>query len=321
LEHDDRVLEIGTGSGYSAAVLAEIAADVFTIERHRSLADDAQTRLEALGYGNIRVQCGDGTLGWPEAAPFDAIVVTAGGPSVPKSLREQLSVGGRLVIPVGVERVQRLLRIRRTQEDRYAEEDLGPVLFVPLIGEEGWTPELAARAARPARRPRPETPAEAVAEAAEPFDDIDDADLEPLLERIGDARVILLGEATHGTAEFYAMRAHITHELILQKGVRVVAIEADWPDARQIDRFVRGEAAAAHPERAFARFPIWMWANRQVLDFVRSLREHNANRAPTRRTGFYGLDLYSLYTSVRAVLDYLDDVDPEAAVVARTRYG
>jgi len=320
LDDDDRVLEIGTGSGYSAAVLAEIAAEVFTIERHPSLADAARARLEALGYDNVHVRCGDGTLGWPEEAPFDAIVVTAGGPAVPRSLREQLAQGGRLVIPVGVERVQRLLRIRRTDEDRYDEEDLGPVLFVPLIGEEGWPAGSAARES-PARRPRPSGPAETVAAAAEPFDDIDGADLAPLLERIGDARVILLGEATHGTAEFYEMRARITRELIARKEVRFVAIEADWPDAHQIDRFVRGESAAAHPERAFARFPSWMWANRQMLDFIRSVREWNAARGPAGQTRVYGLDLYSLYTSARAVLAYLDDVDPEAAAVARARYG
>src|SRR5690606_11539937 len=194
----------------------------------------------------------DGTLGWPEEAPFDAIVVTAGGPAVPKSLREQLAEGGRLVIPVGVERVQRLLRIRRTDEDHYEEEDLGPVLFVPLIGEEGWSADLAARAARPAARVRrPAGPAETVAEAAEPFEQIESAALEPLLERVGDARVILLGEATHGTAEFYEMRARITRALIARKGVRIVAVEADWPDAHHVDRFVRGDEAAAHPERAF----------------------------------------------------------------------
>lgn len=321
LEADDRVLEIGTGSGYSAAVLAEIAAEVFTIERHRSLADTARARLEALGYANAQVRCGDGTRGWPDEAPFDAIVVTAGGPAVPKSLREQLSVGGRLVIPVGLERVQRLLRIRRTDETRFDEEDLGPVLFVPLIGEEGWTAEHASRAARRRRKRRPATPAEAVADAAEPFDRIDEAQLAPLIQRIGDARVILLGEATHGTAEFYEMRARITRELIARKGARIVAVEADWPDAQQIDRYARGAAAAAHPERAFARFPTWMWANRQVLDFVRSLRELNAGRGLDERVGFYGLDLYSLYTSVRAVLAYLDDVDAEAAAVARARYG
>src|SRR5690606_21006403 len=103
------------------------------------LAESAKERLEALGYRTVHVRCGDGTLGWPEEAPFDAIVVTAGGPSVPRSLREQLAVGGRLVIPVGIERVQRLLRVRRTGDERWDEEDLGPVLFVPLIGAEGWS--------------------------------------------------------------------------------------------------------------------------------------------------------------------------------------
>ncbi len=138
LEPDDRVLEIGTGSGYAAAVLAELAREVYTIERHRVLADGARERLEALGYRNVQVRCGDGTLGWPEHAPFDAIVVTAGAPAVPASLREQLAVGGRLVIPVGSERVQKLLRVRRTGEAAWEEEDLGAVRFVPLIGAEGY---------------------------------------------------------------------------------------------------------------------------------------------------------------------------------------
>lgn len=318
LEHDDRVLEVGTGSGYSAAVLAEIAAEVFTIERHQALADAAKARLDALGYRNAHVRCGDGTRGWPDEAPFDAIVVTAGGPEVPESLRSQLAVGGRLVIPVGLERVQRLLRIRRTSEDRYADEDLGAVLFVPLIGAQGWGAEPAAR---PERGPRPAEPAEIVAGAAEPFDRLEHANLAPLLGRIGGSRVILLGEATHGTAEFYAMRARITRELIERGNVRIVAVEGDWPDAHQIDRFVRGAEAAAHPERAFARFPSWMWANRQALDLIRSLRDFNSGRDDSDKARFYGLDLYSLYTSVRAVLAYLDNVDKEAAAVARARYG
>src|SRR5690606_26157412 len=106
---------------------------------------------------------------------------------------------------------------------------------------------------------------EHVARDAEAFDGYRDADLAPLLQRIGDARVVLLGEASHGTAEFYEMRARITRALIEQAGVRIVAVEADWPDARQIDRFVRDAQPDPHPERAFSRFPSWMWANRQVL--------------------------------------------------------
>ena len=130
LKPGERVLEVGTGSGYAAAILAEIAAKVYTIERHKILADTARDKLEALGYDNIRVLHGDGSLGWPEHAPFDAIVVAAGGPEVPKTLRQQLVIGGRLVIPVGIsQRTQTLLRVRRTSEHGYQQEDLGGCLL------------------------------------------------------------------------------------------------------------------------------------------------------------------------------------------------
>jgi protein-L-isoaspartate(D-aspartate) O-methyltransferase len=145
LRPGDRVLEIGTGSGYAAAVLAEIAAEVFTIERVASLAESASRRLAALGYTNVHVRHGDGSLGWPEHAPYDAIVVTAGGPDVPPSLLRQLAAGGRLVMPVGPSAwSQQLIRIVRTGAGAYEREALEEVAFVPLIGAEGWTPEEAA---------------------------------------------------------------------------------------------------------------------------------------------------------------------------------
>ena len=136
------MLEIGTGSGYAAAVLARVANEVYTIERHAELADVARERLARLGFTNVEVRCGDGTLGWPERAPFDAIVVTAAGPGVPTALLAQLAIDGRLVMPVGPDHAQRLVRIRRTA-NRYEREDLGAVQFVPLIGAQGWS-ELAA---------------------------------------------------------------------------------------------------------------------------------------------------------------------------------
>ncbi|HEU4369364.1 MAG TPA: protein-L-isoaspartate(D-aspartate) O-methyltransferase [Methylomirabilota bacterium] len=140
LRAGDRVLEIGTGSGYAAAVLAVIAAQVYTIERIESLAEQARRRLAELGYTNVDVRCGDGSLGWPEHAPYDAIVVTAGGPDVPRSLLRQMAVGGRLVMPVGsVPRFQRLVRVVRTGEGTYDRETLEDVAFVPLIGAEGWS--------------------------------------------------------------------------------------------------------------------------------------------------------------------------------------
>jgi protein-L-isoaspartate(D-aspartate) O-methyltransferase len=139
LRPGDRVLEIGTGSGYGAAVLAEIAAEVYTVERLATLTESARRRLAELGYTNVHVRQGDGSLGWPEHAPYDAIVVTAGGPEVPRSLLEQLAVGGRLVMPVGSSpRAQQLVRVMRTSETTYEREDLGGVAFVPLIGAEGW---------------------------------------------------------------------------------------------------------------------------------------------------------------------------------------
>jgi protein-L-isoaspartate(D-aspartate) O-methyltransferase len=139
LKAGDRALEIGTGSGYAAAVMAAIAARVYTIERHPGLAETARQRLRELGFDNVEVRVGDGTLGWPEAQPFDAIIVTAGGPKVPVALRDQLAVGGRLVIPVGESmHRQSLVRIVREGVAAYREEDLAEVAFVPLIGEAGW---------------------------------------------------------------------------------------------------------------------------------------------------------------------------------------
>lgn len=134
----DRVLEIGTGSGYAAAVLGRVAGEVWTIERHACLATQARQRLAELGAENVTVIDGDGTLGWPEAAPYDAIVVTAGGPTVPAALLDQLADGGRLVMPVGNEQHdQELERVRRDGNDLRT-EPLGPVRFVPLVGEQGW---------------------------------------------------------------------------------------------------------------------------------------------------------------------------------------
>ena len=130
----DRVLDVGTGSGYAAAVVAEIADEVYTIERHQTLAEDARERFDALGCRNIHVRHGDGTLGWPEAAPFDAVIVAAGGSEVPEALRDQLKIGGRLVIPIGdIIHHQRLVKIVRQSEQEFSESELEPVRFVPLV--------------------------------------------------------------------------------------------------------------------------------------------------------------------------------------------
>jgi protein-L-isoaspartate(D-aspartate) O-methyltransferase len=319
LDGAERVLEIGTGSGYAAAVLGEIAREVFTIERHPGLAKGAETRLAEEGYKNVHVRCGDGTLGWPEQAPFEAIVVAAGGPTVPEMLREQLEIGGRLVIPVG-ETVgrQSLIKIIRVSESEYRTEDLGGVRFVPLIGEEGWH---ADREEVPGKRPAPLALSDQIAKHAERFDDLDEVSPDALLDRIGDARVVLLGEATHGTSEFYRMRSRITQALIERKGFDIVAGEADWPDAARIDHYVRDRDVPIQEWSAFARFPTWMWRNEEFLEFVEWMRLHNQELPHERRVRFAGLDLYSLYNSISEVLRFLDDRDPAAARAARERYG
>jgi len=324
----DKVLDVGTGSGYAAAVMARIAGRVHTIERHAALGETARQRFEKLGFDNIELRIGDGTKGWPEAAPFDAIIVAAGGPGPPQMLMDQLDIGGRLVIPVGPEaRSQRLLKITRTSGTKFEEEDLGGVMFVPLIGEQGWGEQRQADAENPdtghsslRRSPALSLPA-MIAAAAEPLPEIDSPAFGDLFDRFADKRVVLLGEASHGTSEFYRARAAITRRLIEKHGFTILAVEADWPDAAAVDRHVRYRAASADGELPFRRFPTWMWRNTDVAAFVDWMHEHNRNMPFDRRAAFYGLDIYNMRESIAAVLRYLDEVDPQAAAVARERYG
>jgi erythromycin esterase-like protein len=197
---------------------------------------------------------------------------------------------------------------------------LADVRFVPLIGDEGWTPaEQRPAPSRQFKRVTDKTLAQTMADDCEPFDAIENAQLDPLLARIGDARIVLLGEASHGTSEFYRMRERISRELISKKGFRFVAIEGDWPDAARVDHYVRHLEYPPSEWTAFARFPVWMWRNHEVRAFIDWLRHHNAPLNEASRVAFHGLDLYSLYDSIRAVLKYLDQVDPHSTRVARER--
>jgi protein-L-isoaspartate(D-aspartate) O-methyltransferase len=137
-ERSDRLLDVGTGSGYAAAVASQLAGKVYSIERDAELARLAALTLAALGYTNVELRVGDGSLGWADAAPFNAILVAASSPTVPQALKDQLAPGGRLVIPVGDSLVQRLLCITRLSQTEFVEDDLGGVAFVPLIGQQGW---------------------------------------------------------------------------------------------------------------------------------------------------------------------------------------
>ena len=155
---------------------------------------------------------------------------------------------------------------------------------------------------------------------AEPLPALESPAFGELFDRYGDARVVLIGEASHGTHDFYRTRAAITQRLIEQHGFNVVAVEADWPDAGHVDRYVRGLASSAWKRHIFSRFPTWMWRNAEVKAFADWLHRFNHQRAPEARVEFRGLDVYSLRNSIHEVLQYLDGVDPHLAKEARRRY-
>ena len=184
-----------------------------------------------------------------------------------------------------------------------------------------WQRALS-RWSRGAAKPEEAELSRLIRDAAEPLPDFNDHAFGALFDRLGDARVVCLGEATHGTCEFYRARAAITRRLIEKHGFTIVAVEADWPDAARVDRYVRGRPMLdSDGEPVFDRFPTWMWRNREVEDLVRWMKLHNEGVGdPARRAGFYGIDLYSLRGSVRAVLEYLDRTDPVLAAEARRRY-
>ena len=163
--------------------------------------------------------------------------------------------------------------------------------------------------------------AELIRTSAEPLPDIDDDRFGAFFDRYGDARVVCLGEASHGTSEFYRARAQITKRLIAHHGFNILAVEADWPDAATVDRYVRHREPREGERKAFERFPTWMWRNREFDELIRWVRRHNRGRDYPAMAGFYGLDLYNMSMSMRAVIDFLEEEDPDAAKVAKTRYG
>ena len=235
-----------------------------------------------------------------------------------------------MIIPIGeLGGTQELVKVVRDSEDRYHEEDLGQVTFVPLIGARGWaesTTDAAPAYSRlwprqPARTLRAPSVTDLLREAAKPLPDVDGPVFGAMFDRFAGARIVLLGEATHGTSEFYRARAQITRRLVDRHGFNIVAVEADWPDAARIDRYVRHKSVHVGSGPAFRRFPQWMWRNVEVANFVDWLRAHNATLHPDEHTGFFGVDIYNMNASINAVVEYLDRFDPQAAQVARERYG
>lgn len=170
-----------------------------------------------------------------------------------------------------------------------------------------------------AARSRPKPPA-LIAQAAERLGDFDDPEFAAPFDRFAERRIVLLGEASHGTSEFYRARTAITQRLIERHGFSIVALEADWPDAAALDRYVSHRPAPKRSEAPFERFPTWMWRNLEIVELIEWMREYNAQILPRHRAGLYGLDMYNLNAAIARVLDYLDRIDPKSAAVARERY-
>ena len=192
-----------------------------------------------------------------------------------------------------------------------------------VAGEQGWKEDGRCSASNhiPGRS-HGQTLPEMIAEAAEPLPDLNDSAFGRLFDRFADRRVILLGEVSHGTSEFYRARAAITRRLVEEHGFTILAVEADWPDAAAVDRYIRNRPAPSGAEAPFQRFPTWMWRNTDVAAHVDWMRRYNEGLSEREaKLGFYGLDIYNMSGSISAVLEYLDGEDPEAAAVARERYG
>lgn len=319
----DRVLEIGAGFRYAAAVSAQLAAEVCAVERHASLVAQAQYQFDRLGYRNISLRHADGDeglAGWRRIRrhhSFGWRLANSSGSEIPVEDRRPTCHPGR--------RGGRAARTPQIDTPlgegiRRGTAGIGSFRAAAWRGSMGggWATIVARPICRGVSQRR--MPAGLIAEAVEPLPDFNDPCFGALFDRFAGKRVMLLGEASHGTSEFYRARAAITRHLIAHHGFSIVAVEADWPDAAAVDRYVR-HLSRRETEAPFQRFPTWMWRNTDVDAFIHAMRDHNATLDEKERAGFYELDIYNMAASIASVLEYLDKVDPRAAAVARECYG
>lgn len=308
VKNEDKILITGVDSVYILVVLSKIHKEVYAIETSETYSNWALDVLKNIDISNVHIKTGNPENGWKEKAPFNAILSTSEFKKIPNTIKEQLKIGGKFLAPVGPDWAHVMLEIiERVSEDEYVTKALRDSYYIP----------------RPKMHPKlgteiyPENEiVDEIGISSIPFKTIKKFPIDGLLERIGDAKVVLLGEASHGTSEFYLTRQEITKALIEKKGFNIVSAEADWSDAEQINNYVRNQYKP-QDWMPFARFPEWMWKNKEVLSFVEWLKKHNSN---TNSVGFYGLDLYGLEKSIDLVINYLQNIDPELAKLAKSRY-
>ncbi len=309
IEERKKILAIGVDSVYILVILSKIYEKVFIVDANEIYAKWALEVLKNENITNVFIISGNEKLGWKEKAPFDAILIVSEFEEVPHNLKEQLKVGGKLLAPIGPDWAHIIFEIiQRVSETEYNEEKSRDNFFIP---NPKLLPEIGSKDF-PEKEIVDEIKVKAIA-----FNNIKEYPIDGLLDRIGDAQVVLLGEASHGTSEFYLTRQEITKALIEKKGFNFVCAEADWSDAEQINSYVRKQ----YTEKdwmPFTRFPQWMWKNKEVLNFVEWLQEYNTLHQ--NKAGFYGLDLYGLENSIELVINYLENIDVDLANLAKTRY-
>lgn len=309
IKKGDKILAIGLDSVYVMAILSRICKEVYTVEPNEAYAEWALEVLKNINITNVFIAVGDNKQGWKENAPFDSILITSEFEEVSTQLKKQLKIGGRLLIPIGPDWAHIIFEIiERVSETDYNVKKLKDNFFIP---NPKILPEIGTQ-----DFPEKEIVDE-INKRAHPFSSIKEYPIDKLLERIGDAQVVLLGEASHGTSEFYLTRQEITKALIEKKGFNFVCAEADWSDAEQINAYVKNQQTQKD-WIPFTRFPQWMWKNKEVLNFVEWLKEYNALNK--NKTGFYGLDLYGLENSIELVINYLEGIDGDLANLAKSRY-
>lgn len=309
IEGGEKMLAIGIDSVYILVILSKIYKEVFVVNANEVYVKWVLEVLKNENITNVFITSRNEKLGWKEKASFDAILIVSEFEKVPHNLKEQLKVGGKLLAPVGPDWAHIVFEIiQRVSKAEYKEEKSRDNFFIP---NPKIMPEIGKK-----NFPEKEIVDEIRAKSVS-FNTIKEYPIDAFLDRIGDSQVVLLGEASHGTSEFYLTRQEITKALIEKKGFNFVCAEADWSDAEQINNYVRNDFKQQN-WMPFARFPQWMWKNNEVLSFVEWLKEYN--RLHQNKTGFYGLDLYGLQNSIELIINYLENVDTDLANLAKTRY-
>jgi len=305
----EKILAIGVDSVYILAILSKICKEVYIVETNEEYAKWAIEILKNIHITNVFIQIGNEKMGLEENAPYDTILIASEFEEISNTLKKQLKIGGRILVPIGPDWAHIIFEIiQRKSSTEYKVEKLKDNFFIPnpkiipKIGSKEFTDKEIV---------------DEIKQKAIPFNNIKKYPIDQLLDRIGEAKVVLFGEASHGTSEFYLTRQEITKALIEKKGFNFVCAEADWSDAEQISSYVKNE----HTQKdwmPFTRFPQWMWKNKEVLNFVEWLKKYNSEN--NNKAGFYGLDLYGLENSIDLVIRYLENIDVDLANLAKKRY-